>query len=55
MNILTITIFMNINFFCSSFITEEPDCVSEIVQCYLDDAYTVEQCKIEYLGGEIDE
>lgn len=55
MNILTLAIFMNINFFCSSFITEEPDCVNDVVGCYLDDIYTVEQCKVEFLTDEYGE
>lgn len=55
MNILTIAIFLNINFFCEGLLDIEPDCANEIIQCYLDDAFTIEECKQEYLWDKFKE
>ena len=46
---LTVAILLQIQFFCSSFIAEEPDCENEVIGCFLDDVYTVNQCKTEFL------
>ena len=46
---LTVAILMQINSFCGGFLVEVPDCQGEIIQCYMDDIYTVDQCKSEFI------
>ena len=46
---------MQINSFCGGFLIEIPYCQNEIIQCYMDDIYTLQQCKTEFLIDEYGE
>ena len=49
---LTVAILMQINSFCGGFLIEIPYCQNEIIQCYMDDIYTLQQCKTEFITDE---
>ena len=41
-----------ISTFCDNLLIEDEDCINELIGCYLDDVFTVEQCQKEYLWKE---
>lgn len=48
MKIITFAIYYGITSFCNIAV-EKRECINDVIQCYRDDIYTVNQCKTEYL------
>lgn len=44
---------IEISNFCSIYLTEDVDCKNSIIDCYMDDIYTISQCEEEYVTGEM--